>query len=101
VKNFDEERVARAIADRLRPDFEGIEIVTVNVAPDRDQYGDDILSIEVVFEGNLKGDDALHVAGAGLRLRPVLEEIDTDLYPLISFVSKVDYDRGHRRRAGR
>jgi len=101
VKKFDGDRVARIVAKALSRDFENIEIITVNVARDVGRDGGEILRIEVVFEGTLKGDDARQVAGAARRLRPVLqEEIDTDLYPLLSFVSKVDYDRGHRRSEG-
>ena len=100
VKKFDADKVARVVAKTLSSDFENIEIITVNVAEDLDRDGQEILRIEVVFEGDLKGNDALRVASAARRLRPVLEEIDADLYPLLSFVSKVDYDRGHRRSAG-
>ena len=67
----------------------------MKVAPDRDREGDNILRIIVVFDGALKDADVLSVAGAARRLRPALDKIDTDLYPLLSFVAKVDYDRGH------
>jgi hypothetical protein len=101
VKKFDGDRVARVVAKALSRDFENIEIITVNVARDVGRDGGEILRIEVVFEGTMKGQDARQVAGAARRLRPILqEEVDTDLYPLLSFVSKVDYDRGHRRSAG-
>ena len=100
MKKFDETRVSRIIADALSGDFENIKIIDVHLARDVDREGGEILRIQVVFDGALKGDDARQVAGAARRLRPVLvEEIDTDLYPLLSFVSKVDYDRGHRRSA--
>jgi hypothetical protein len=35
------------------------------------------------------------MASAVRRLRPALEEIDIDLFPLLSFVSKVDYESDH------
>jgi hypothetical protein len=100
VRKFDSNKVARLILETLSRDFESIEILAVNVAEDVDKDGQDLLHVEVVFEGDLKGDDALRVAGAARRIRPVLEKIDADLYPLLSFVSKVDYDRGHRKSAG-
>jgi hypothetical protein len=99
-KRLDANKIASAIAKTLQDDFENIEIIAVHVSEDVDRDGQELLQVEVVFEGDLKKEDALRVAGAARRLRPVLEEIDTDLYPLLSFVSKVDYDRGHRRRAG-
>jgi hypothetical protein len=100
TKKFDADRVANVVGETLSRDFENIDILAVHVTEDLDRDGQEILRIEVIFEGDLKGDDALRVAGAASRLRPLLEEIDTDLYPLLSFVSKVDYDRGRRRSAG-
>jgi len=97
VKKIDSKRIEANVAKTLGRDFADIKIVAVNVSPDLDQDGEDILRIEVVFEGALKAADARHVAGAARRLRPVLEEIDPDLYPVLTFVSKGDYERGHRR----
>jgi hypothetical protein len=99
TKKFDADRVASVVGETLSSDFENIDIIAVHVTEDLDRDGQEILRIEVIFDGDLKGEDALRVAGAARRLRPVLEDIDTDLYPLLSFVSKVDYDRGRRRSA--
>jgi len=99
VKKFDSGKVADTVAKVLGPDFENIKILKVNVAPDRDHDGNEILRIQVVFEGTLTGADARHVAGAARRLRPTLDEIDVDVYPLLSFVSKLDYEGGRGREA--
>ena len=96
MKKVNSDRIAAIVAKKLSRDFENIKIIHVNVALDVDRDGDEILRIEVVFEGILKGPE---VASAARRLRPALEEIDEDLYPLLSFVSKVDYDRGRRGEA--
>jgi len=97
VRKFDSDRIASVVTKKLSRDFENIKIIDVNVARDVDRDGDEILRIEVVFEGTLKGSD---VASAARRLRPALaEETDEDLFPLLSFVSKVDYDRGRRSEA--
>jgi hypothetical protein len=79
--------------------FKNLNIKAVYVAPELDQDGDEILRVDVVFEGKLKADDARRVPGAARQIRPVLEENDADLFPLLSFVSKLDYDRGRGRRA--
>jgi hypothetical protein len=97
VKKFDPDKVADIVADVLGRDFEKIKIHKVNVTPDHDRDGNDILRIQVVFEGVLRGADVRHAAGAVRRLRPALEEIDVDMFPLLSFVSKLDYERGHGR----
>lgn len=97
MKKFDQDRVAAVVAEVIGRDFEKVKILKVNVTPDHDRDGNDILRIQIVFEGALKGADARHAAGAVRRLRPVLEEIDVDMFPLLSFVSKLDYERGHGR----
>lgn len=95
--SVDTNRIATIVLAKMRETFETIEIVKVNVTTGHDRDGDEILRIEVIFKGTLKEVDAKHVAGASRDLRPVLEkEIDDDLYPLLSFVSKVDYDRGYK-----
>ena len=98
LRKFDPDRVAGIVTKTLNRDFENIKIIDVNVAEEVSGDGDDILRIEVVFEGTLKGSE---VAGAARRLRPALEVIDPDVYPLLSFVSKLDYERGHSKREAR
>jgi hypothetical protein len=87
-------RISKIVAETLSQRFDDIDIHTVNVRRDLDRDGDALLRIEVVFVGKLRGAD---VAGAARYLRPALEEVDADLYPLLSFVSKVDYDRGRSK----
>jgi len=97
VKNLDFARIARVVAETLRRDFENIRIIDVKAALDHDRDGDEILRIEVIFDGRLKNKDAKHLAGAVRRLRPALEGADADLFPLLSFVSRTDYERGLSR----
>jgi hypothetical protein len=99
MKQIDAKQIERLITETLRRYFENIEIIAVHVAQDLDQDGEEMLRVDVVFEGDLKESDARRVAGAERHLRPILEEHDADLYPLLSFVSKVDYEREHARRA--
>ena len=72
MKKRDSE-IAAAVARKLGRDFRNVRILQVNVAQDVDRDGDEILRIEIVFEGDLKGPD---VASAARRLRPALEEDD-------------------------
>lgn len=96
MKNIDTAQLAKTIFEELARLFDNIKIVDVVVKSDRDRDGDDIVRIEVVFTGELKTSDAKKVAGATRQIRPALKEIDEDLYPVLSFVSKVDYERGHK-----
>lgn len=92
------ERIEAEIADVLGRDFQHIRILEVKVAQDLDRDGNDLLRIQVIFEGRLKGRDIKHAASAVRRLRPTLEKFDgDDLLPLLSFVSKLDYERGHAK----
>lgn len=99
MRKINTEKIAATVSETLGKLFKNIEIVDVFVRPDHDRDGDEILRIEVIFKGVLKEADGKHVAGAARALRPVLEDEIDDLYPLLSFVSKVDYDRGHKSEA--
>jgi hypothetical protein len=70
--------------------FANIKIDAVYVTTDCDRDGDEILRVVVVLEGTLKGEDARRAAGAARQIRPALEENDADLFPVLSFVSKLD-----------
>jgi len=100
LKKIDTARVAKIVVDKLGKRFKDIEIVDVIVSSDKDRDGDEILRIQIIFKGVLNESDARQVAGATREVWPALEdELDDDLFPLLSFVSKVDYERGQRREA--
>jgi hypothetical protein len=99
MKKFDSDKIAATVSDTLSRHFENIKIIKVKVEQDQDHDGEDILRIQVVFDGVVKGKDAASVAGAARYLRPALEKIDADVFPLLSFVSKLDYERGRGRDA--
>jgi hypothetical protein len=100
LKRFDAKKLSAAILMKLASQFDNIDIVDVIVIPDKDRDGEDILRVDVIFTGDLRNSDAKKVAGASRSLIPTIEEmVDDDFYPLLSFVSKVDYDREHKREA--
>jgi hypothetical protein len=99
MKKIDAKKIETRITATLRKYFENIKIIATHVTPDFDRDGEEILRIQVVFEGTLKEADARLVPGVARHIRPVLEENDADLFPLLSFVSKLDYDRGRGKRA--
>lgn len=96
---IDTSKLSTAISRELGKIFTNIEIVDVIVSPDADRDGNEMLRIEIVFTGQLRGQDAKNVAGAARKIMPTIDELvdDDDLYPLLSFVSKVDYDRRDQR----
>ena len=80
------------VHDTLVADFETGRILDVSVHNDVDSDGDEILRIEVLFEGQPKDIDARKVAGAVRQLRPKLSEI-SEAFPLLSFISRSDLGR--------
>lgn len=89
MRHFDYEAIAKAVSDTLSKDFRIIKIVNVNVTSDIDCDGEQVLRIEVVFDGALKR-DAKHLVSAVRKLRPELSKLHADLFPLLSFVSILD-----------
>ncbi len=76
--------------------FTNIQIVKIDVRHDKNRDGEDILRIVIVFDGTIKKADAKQVAGAARYIKPGLTKIDADLFPLLSFVSKLDYEESGR-----
>jgi hypothetical protein len=96
-RKLDIEKLSKALHRELSKLFDNIQIVDVVVSLDSDRDGNDLLRVKIVFTGDIAGKDAKTVAGASRQLRPTIDRLtDDDLYPLLSFVSKVDYERGHK-----
>jgi hypothetical protein len=84
--------IEEVVADTLRDDFDNIKILNVKVFRDEDSDGDEILRIDVVFEGSRK--DARTLAGAVRHVRPKLSAIGEKAFPLFSFISERDAGAG-------
>ncbi|HET7413546.1 MAG TPA: hypothetical protein VFJ18_12890 [Pararhizobium sp.] len=83
-------QIAEIVSDTLRADFDKARILDVRVFSDEDSDGDDVLRIEVVFEGAQKDVDARKLSGAIRHVRPKLSHIGEEAFPLFSFISKGD-----------
>jgi hypothetical protein len=97
MKKLDADKVAETVAETLGPDFESIDIIKINISPGTDPDGNGLLRIEVVYAGTLRREDARCIPGAIRRLWWALDKIGVDLFPLLSFVSKLDYETEHKR----
>ena len=89
-------RIKHIVTEVLSREFRSVRIVDVRVHEDVDPEYDNILRIDVIFEGRPKDLDARKLSGAVRTLRPRLNAIHESAIPLLSFISKAD-DR--RRRA--
>ena len=90
--SFDRERLASYIADSLNSRFKNVEIVDVKIEQDIDRDGDPILRVLLIFDGEITDADVKVVVGAARQLQPKLDEIDDDIYPVLSFVSRLEYE---------
>ncbi|MCB1429476.1 MAG: hypothetical protein KDJ48_08995 [Nitratireductor sp.] len=90
--------MTEAILDKIRNDilgelqlkFENVRITEVNLAPDVDYEGDEILRIEVIFEGTPRDIDPGLLTRAARSIRPKLLESDLFAFPLMTFTSAED-----------
>lgn len=87
------EAIVCAVHDTISHDFKSFRILNVNVERDTDFDGDDILKIEIVFEGTPKDLDARKVSGAVRNVRPKLFALGEKAFPLLSFITQGDARR--------
>ena len=91
----DTEQIAKVVRQTLANDFVNIKIIDVRIQEEKDSDGDDMLRVEVVFEGQPKDVDASKLAGIVRHVRPKLNEIGENAFPVFSFISQGDW--GERR----
>jgi hypothetical protein len=86
----DMEKIAKIVKEALASDFQNIKIIEVRVRDDLDSDGDEVLRVDVIFEGARKDVDVARLTGAIRHVRPKLYEVDEKAFPVISFISKKD-----------
>jgi hypothetical protein len=87
------ESIRRIVTDTLSSRFDRIRIVDVRIREDVDSDGDELLRIDVIFDGAPKDLDARKLSGAVRHLRPKLDAIHESAFPLLTFISKADAHR--------
>lgn len=85
-------RIAKVVRETLAADFNNVTITDVFVEEEVDADGDPLLRVEVIFEGTPKDLDAKKLSGAVRHIRPKLAEIGESAFPLLSFISKGEFD---------
>jgi hypothetical protein len=85
--------IKRIVVETLRRDFDHTRILDVEIHEDVDFDGEDVLRINVIFEGTPKDLNAKKLSGAVRLLRPKLDKIHESAFPLLSFISKADHDK--------
>jgi hypothetical protein len=91
--------VKHAVNETFSRLFSHVRVSDVRVREDTDFDGDDILRIDVIYEGTYKDLDAKKLAGFIGHLQPKLEQIHESALPLLSFISRADFNRNKRASA--
>lgn len=87
------EQIKRVVTKALAADFRAVKILDVKIQEDVDADGDEVLLIEVIFEGAPEL-DARKISGAIRYLRPKLSAIKETAFPVLSFISNADLETG-------
>lgn len=77
----------------LRERFDDVTIESMELERDIDQDGDEILRVNVIFDGKKKRLDSRKTSGLLRHLRPKIAEIGEYAFPVVSFISKSDYGK--------
>jgi len=87
----DLDEVTAIVKKILSKDFRDVVVEEVRVFEDLDTDGDEILRVYVVFDGKPSDLDAGKLSSMVRRVRPELEKIKEEAFPLFSFVSKKEW----------
>lgn len=82
------EALETAIMKILTDDFRGVELLRVNVTPDTDFDGDDILRVEVIFSGEPRDIKPGLITKATRALMPKLSKMEGYAFPSMSFIAE-------------
>lgn len=83
-------KIEAEILKILSKDFEVVSLRQVNITPDQDFDGDEILRVEVVFDGKPKDLPLAFLTQATRRIRPTLNNFKLPQFPSITFTSSAD-----------
>jgi hypothetical protein len=88
--------VKQAVSETFSHLFSHVRVCEVRVREDTDFDGEDILRIDVIYDGTVKDLDGKKLAGFTGLLEPKLEQIHEPALPLLSFISRADFYRNKR-----
>ena len=86
----DMDRIETLIRSRIEEDFTNVPIVRVDVKPDTDEDGEDILWVRVIFDGQPADLDRRALVNSPRRVFELLASNGIDDFPIISFATAAD-----------
>ena len=94
IPQEDLDRVADLVAQALAKRFSREEFVfgPIVVTPDFDWDGDEILWIQIVFDGDQDNLDPGWTGSLGELISPGMKEIGVTAFPLTSFIEKSEWE---------
>lgn len=78
----------------LEQEFKGVSIDSIEIHEEIDFEDDEVLYVTVVFSSSGQLDSKAK-SGFVRHVRPALHEVDEERFPVMSFVSKTDYQEQH------
>ena len=95
----DVQQIATIIRSTLALEFRFFDIKEIQVKEDVDEYGDDILWVDVIYEGAYGNIDISALGGAVGLVRPGLLQIGEEAFPVFSYIAAADAEKRHRAAA--
>ena len=92
----DRTSITKAVFETLSRQLDAVKILDVKLNEDIGPEGEDVLRIEVIYEGDPGKIDPRIVSGMIRVLRPILNDAHESGFPLISLISKADLPRERR-----
>ncbi|OLP60328.1 hypothetical protein BJF93_15335 [Xaviernesmea oryzae] len=89
-RKIDFNKLEKLIQAALSEGFADVEILRVHVVDDVEVEGEDILRVEVVFEGRARDIPSSFLTRAIRKVRPALSSVDISAFPMMSFISAAD-----------
>lgn len=85
-------RLYEIVLEVAREIFTDAAVDSITVTPTRDSDGDDLYMINIVFKKDMEPADSKKMLGFVRHLRPKLEQIQEEGFPIVSYISKDDAD---------
>jgi len=90
MKNLDQ--IKKVVKKTLTKPLGKVSITKIDVVDGVDADGDDILRISVIYDGGPEDLNPEKLLGITRILRDELDTIGEQAYPLVSFISKTEYE---------
>ncbi len=89
-------QIEKAIEQLLRERLQGISFSAIYVTLEEDEYGDEYLLVDVVVDDKKEWPEARKTASLVRHMRPKLEAVGTEAFPILSFYAASELEKAAR-----